>query len=178
MRIACLLTTALSLWLLFAAAGICRQTPPSSPAQANRAAKKTVSQSSEEKRKTTGADSVAGASKSRKLRQPPASTSPGTPKKIVVREGGANEPAEQIVPGMTPAETTRQRHNAESWLISTDAQLKQLANRKLNPQQQETVAQIHNYRDGARQSLEEGDVQRASTLAEKAHLLADDLLEH
>ena len=103
---------------------------------------------------------------------------PGSPRKIVVREGGASEPAQQIVPGMIPAEAARQRQNAEQWLSSTDAQLKQLAERKLNPQQQETMGQIRNYTGGARGALKEGDVQRASTLAEKAHMLSDDLLKH
>jgi hypothetical protein len=32
--------------------------------------------------------------------------------------------------------------------------------------------------EGARGALQEGDERRASTLAEKAHLLADDLLKH
>jgi hypothetical protein len=32
--------------------------------------------------------------------------------------------------------------------------------------------------DGARSALQEGDLRRASTLAEKAHLLADDLVKH
>jgi hypothetical protein len=79
---------------------------------------------------------------------------------------------------MTPAEALRQRQNAEQWLGSTDLQLKQLAGRNLNPQQQETLGQIRNYMEGARGALQEGDVRRASTLAEKAHLLADDLLKH
>ena len=102
----------------------------------------------------------------------------GAPRKVVVREGGAREPAEQIVPGMTPAEAVQQRQNAEQWLTSTDGQLKQLAERSLNPQQQETVGQIRNYMEGARRALREGDVRRASTLAEKAHLLSDDLVKH
>jgi hypothetical protein len=103
---------------------------------------------------------------------------PGTPRKTVVREGGASEPAQQIVPGLIPAEAARQRQNAEQWLSSTDVQLKQLAERKLNPQQQETMGQIRNYTGGARGALKEGDVRRASTLAEKAHMLSDDLLHH
>jgi hypothetical protein len=96
----------------------------------------------------------------------------------VVREGGATEPAAQIVPGMTPEEATRQRRNAEKWLGSTDDQLKQLAGRTLDARQKETVGQIHNYIDGARSALKEGDVGRASTLAQKAHLLSDDLVKH
>ncbi len=79
---------------------------------------------------------------------------------------------------MTPAEAARQRQDAEQWLASSDDQLKQLARRTLDPRQQETVAQIHNYMEGARAALKEGDVRRANTLAEKAHLLAEDLVKH
>ncbi len=96
----------------------------------------------------------------------------------MVREGGANEPTAQIVPGMTPAEAARQRQNAEQLLGVTDEQLKQLAERTLSAPQQQTVGQIRNYMDGARSALKEGDVRRASTLAEKAHLLAEDLVKH
>ncbi len=96
----------------------------------------------------------------------------------MVRQGGANEPAAQIVPGMTLAEATRQRQNTEQWLKSTDDQLNQIAGRALDAQRQETVGQIHNYLDGARAALKEGDVRRASTLAQKAYLLADDLVKH
>jgi hypothetical protein len=96
----------------------------------------------------------------------------------VVREGGASEPAAQIVPGMTAEEASRERQNAQQLLSSTDDQLKLLAARALDARQQETVAQIRNYMNGARGALQEGDVSRASTLAEKAHLLSDDLLKH
>jgi hypothetical protein len=79
---------------------------------------------------------------------------------------------------MPPAEAARQRESAEHLLGSTGGQLKQLAGRTLDARQQETVGQIRNYMDGARSALKEGDVQRASTLAEKAHLLAEDLGKH
>ena len=79
---------------------------------------------------------------------------------------------------MTPAEAARQRQNAEQLLGVTDEQLKQLAERTLSAPQQQTVGQIRNYMDGARSALKEGDVRRASTLAEKAHLLAEDLVKH
>ncbi|MBZ5615323.1 MAG: hypothetical protein LAO23_15040 [Acidobacteriia bacterium] len=114
----------------------------------------------------------------RKRRKRTASAPDGAPRRIVVREGGATEPAEQIVPGMTPEEATRQRRSAEQWLASTGDQLEQLAARTLDARQQETVGQIHNYIDGARTALKEGDVRRASTLAQKAHLLAEDLVKH
>lgn len=113
-----------------------------------------------------------------KRRKHPAQPAPGTPKKVIVREGGANEPAAQIAPGMTSEETARERQRAVEWLGSADGQLKQLAGRTLNAQQQETVGQIHHYMDSARSALKEGDVGRASTIAQKAHLLSDDLVKH
>ncbi len=115
------------------------------------------------------------ARKKRRKRTPAPSD---TPRKVVVREGGAREPAEEIVPGLSSAEAARQRQNAEQWLNTTDGQLKQLAERGVNPDQLETIGQIRNYMNGARGALREGDLRRASTLAEKAHLLSDDLVKH
>jgi hypothetical protein len=114
----------------------------------------------------------------RKRHKRPTPAPDGTPKKVVVREGGASEPAAQIAPDITPAEAARQRQNAERLLGSTDEQLKQLAGRTPDAGRQETVGQIHNYMDEARSALKEGDVGRANTLAQKAHLLADDLVKH
>jgi hypothetical protein len=118
------------------------------------------------------------ASGNRRRRKRAASAPNGAPHKIVVREGGASEPAAQIAPGMTPAEATRQRHNAEQLLGATDDKLKRLAGRTLDAKQQETVGQIRNYMEGARSALKEGDVRRANTLAQKAHLLSEDLVRH
>jgi hypothetical protein len=127
------------------------------------------------KTKSTTAGPKSGTRKRHRRTAPPPT---GAPRKIVVREGGASEPAAQIVPGMTPAEATRQRQNAERLLGSACDQLKQAATRPLDAQRQETAEQIRNYIDGARSALKEGDVQRANTLAEKAHLLAEDLVKY
>lgn len=125
-----------------------------------------------------GKPGAGSASGTRKRRKRAVSAPDGAPRKIVVREGGASEPAAQIAPGMTPAEATRQRQNAEQLLASTDDKLKRLAGRTLDARQQESVGQIRNYMDGARSALKEGDVRRANTLAQKAHLLAEDLVKH
>jgi hypothetical protein len=124
-------------------------------------------------KKTDG--STSAATKRRKRAAPAQS---GGPRKIMVREGGASEPAAQIAPDMTPAEAAHQRQNAERLLGSADDQLKLLAGRTLDARQQETVGQIRNYMGGARSALQEGDLRRANTLAQKAHLLADDLVKH
>jgi hypothetical protein len=143
------------------------------PAEATPAAAKTAPESTAKEK--TGASSAKGVKKRRK----PAPSAPnGAPHKIVVREGGASEPAAQIAPGMTPAEAARQRHNAEQLLGATDDKLKGLAGRALDTKQQETVGQIRNYMDDARSALKEGDVRRANTLAQKAHLLSEDLVKH
>ncbi|MGA2965146.1 MAG: hypothetical protein ABSD64_02970 [Terriglobales bacterium] len=179
MRLAC--TLAIALGLSFPAAG---QTPaaptpaenPASaqvPADSTPAPEKKTAESAEKMHTESGV-----ASGSKKHRQRTAPAPDGAPRKIVVREGGASEPAAHIAPGMTPAEAARQRQNAEQLLGSTGEQLKQLSGRALSALQQETVAQIRNYMDGARSALQQGDLRRASTLAEKAHLLADDLAKH
>ena len=193
MRLACGLAIALELSLSFPAAGMASrqqaaadsansagQAPAAPAAPAETAPAETApvgGQNASEgaAKEKKDADSASGSTKRRKRA---ASAPDGAPRKIVVREGGASEPTAQIAPGMTPAEAARERQNAEQLLGSTGAQLKQLAERKLNLQQQETMGQIRNYMEGARSALKEGDVSRASTLAEKAHLLAEDLVKH
>lgn len=128
--------------------------------------------------KTVAGSASGNTSGNRRHRKRPASAPNDAPHKIVVREGGASEPAAQIAPGMSPAEATRQRHNAEQLLVATDDRLKGLAGRTLDAKQQETVAQIRNYMEGAHSALKEGDVRRANTLAQKAQLLSEDLVKH
>ena len=143
------------------------------PTETSPAAGKTAPESVTKEKKDAGS-----ANGNRRHHKRAASTPSGAPHKTVVREGGASEPASQIAPGMTPAEAARQRHNAEQLLSSSDDTLKRLAGRTLDAKQQETVGQIRNYIDGARSALKEGDVRRANTLAQKAHLLSEDLVKH
>jgi len=200
MRLACGL--ALALWLSSPAVAVWPQEPagaanaaaqvPAAPVPADRQssvqaparrAPAAEQKTAEQTEKKQAASVATGGSKKRRKRTTPvlASAQDGdpaqdaAPRKTVVREGGAREPAAQIVPDITPAEAARQRQNAEQWLGSTDGQLQRLAGRTLNPGQQETVGQIRNYMEGARSALKEGDVRRAGTLAQKAHLLAEDL---
>jgi hypothetical protein len=149
-----------------------RATPPDSANSQTPAGAEKTGEAAKTQTNTSSATST------RKRHKHPVPAPDGTPRKVVVREGGASEPASQIAPDITPAEATRQRQNAERLLGSTDEQLKRLAGRTLDAGRQETVGQIHNYMDDARSALKEGDVGRAKTLAQKAHLLADDLEKH
>jgi hypothetical protein len=130
-----------------------------------------------------GSPKTSATNRSAKRRKTTARAPYGPPRKVVVREGGASEPMERIAPGMTPAEALRQRQDAERLLGAADDQLKQLAKSSLaksslDARQQEMAGQIRNYMKGARKALQEGDLRRASTLALKANLLAEDLQQH
>lgn len=187
MRFAC--GFAIALWLSFSVVGVAspRQdiagsvsTDPPAPTVSAAPAEKLETKPTESKTPEGEAPkkSVARAANPPKKRHKRAVSAPAVPSKVVVREGGASEPAAQIAPDMSPAEAALQRKNAEQMLGSTDTQLKNLAERSLDARQQETVGQIHNYMDGARSALKEGDLRRAGTLAQKAHLLSEDLVKH
>lgn len=193
MRLVCAL--AIAFWLVVPALGIAwRQEPaaPETPAvnapaqgspDADKAAGDTADKNSSEKTPSEKTPTVAApvsslGSATRKRRRHLAPSKDGGPQKIVVREGGAKEPAAQIAPDITPAQALQERQNAEQLLASTDDHLKQLAGRSLDARQQESMGQIRNYVAGTRSALKEGDVRRASTLAQKAHLLAEDLVKH
>lgn len=125
--------------------------------------------------KKTDAGPSATSTVKRPARKKRAAATEGGPRKVIVPQGGADEPTAQIVTGMAPAEAERRRQAAEQFLKSTDATLKRVGLGPFNALQEETVSQIHNYVEGARSALKEGDILRAHTLAEKADLLAHDL---
>jgi hypothetical protein len=136
---------------------------------------------------TNGADagaagsSIAGEAEAHRLRSRPpvpAAVPPKGPRKIVVREGGANDPAAQIVTGMTVQEASSERRETEKFLDAAEENLRRVTGRTLDPRQQETISQILNYVEHARSALKEGDISRGHTLALKANLLADDLVKH
>ena len=95
-----------------------------------------------------------------------------------MRQGGAREPAAEIVTGMDPAEATRKREDSERLLRGAEESLQRLAGRALTDQQRETVSQIDHYMTVARSALKEGDISRGHTLAVKANLLASDTAKH
>lgn len=102
----------------------------------------------------------------------------GSPKRVVVKEGGAPEPEVQLAPGMTGEQETHQRLRTDQLLSSTDANLKQILQGKVDAKRQDTISQIRTFMDQARAAVKAGDLQRGHNLALKAHLLSDDLLVH
>ena len=188
MRLACGL--AIALGLSFPAAGMAWQQDPAGSANSSEQApavpapaEKAPAENAPAAGRSIGGrvEEKAGCWFGERNHETPPATPPapdGAPRKIVIREGGASEPAAQIAPDITPVEATQERQGTEQLLGAAGNELKQLAGRTLDARQQETVGQIRNYMDGARSALHEGDVRRASTLAQKAHLLAEDLAKH
>jgi len=95
--------------------------------------------------------------------------------KVVVRNGGAKDGTPQLAPGLSKEQEVHNRENTNQLLSTTDANLKRIAGRQLTPAQQSMVKQVHTYVTQSKAASNAGDLNRAHTLAFKAHLLSDEL---
>ena len=97
------------------------------------------------------------------------------PKKTVVRKGGTGDKSVQLAPAVNEADASHQREATQQLLTSTDANLQKLSGRQLSKDEQDTVAQIREFMQQAKTADSKGDLDRASKLASKAHLLSEAL---
>jgi hypothetical protein len=100
------------------------------------------------------------------------------PSRRVVHNGSTADPTVQLAPGVSQKQASTQAQKTTELLASTEANLKTISGRQLNPSQQDVVSQIRKYMEQSKQAADEGDSQRAHNLAVKAHLLSDDLVKH
>ncbi|MGA7929800.1 MAG: hypothetical protein WCA20_27880 [Candidatus Sulfotelmatobacter sp.] len=128
-------------------------------------------------RKKTSTSSCSTAAPAPNSAENSASSKPCPPPKKVVRNGGSDEPAVQLTPGATAAQTSYQRFTAEQLRVATEENLKKIDGRQLNPSQQEMVSQIKQFMEQSKKAVAAGDVDRAHNLALKARLLSDELLK-
>ena len=98
------------------------------------------------------------------------------PEKIVVRQGGITEQSIQLAGGSTSEAATQKRDAANRMLAATEENLKKMSGRQLNNDQQDSATQIRQFMKQSQTALAAGDLERAQTLAWKAKLLSDDLL--
>jgi hypothetical protein len=98
------------------------------------------------------------------------------PKKVVVRNGGAPEPTNQLIPGQSRDQASHSRQTIVQLLASTEENLKRASGRSLTQNEQAMVDQIRAFIAQANAALKVGDLQRGHNLAMKARLLSDDLL--
>jgi hypothetical protein len=97
--------------------------------------------------------------------------------KVVVRNGGAKDQSAQLAPGMSKEQELQSRQATTHLLATTDVNVKSVAGRQLTPAQQGMLDQIRTYMKQSKQASDSGDLARAHTLANKAHLLSDELVK-
>lgn len=96
------------------------------------------------------------------------------PPKIVVQQGGTVEQSIQLAGG---DQASQKRVAANQMLGLTEANLKKIALLQLNDAQKDTVVQIRQFIDQSKDALATGDVERGNTLAWKAQVLSEDLVQ-
>ena len=111
--------------------------------------------------------------------QPPA-TAPAKPEPPVETAEApppATEPARPRIEPVLPAEQRRQlTEDIASRLHEVDRILSQISARKLRDAEKDSVERIRNFENLSHQALDRGDTQQASALADRALLLARELV--
>lgn len=98
------------------------------------------------------------------------------PPKIVVRQGGTDEPSIQLAGGPTAQQAAQQRDAINQMLGSAEENLKKTADMPLSPSQRDTVSQTRQFMQQSKAAMADGEWERAHTLAWKAQLLSEDLV--
>lgn len=94
-----------------------------------------------------------------------------------MRQGGSAEPSIQLAGGAVGDQAARQRDTANRMLGATQLNLKKIAGLQLNPKQQDMVSQIRQFVAQSKSAVAAGDFERARTLAWKAQLLSEELVQ-
>jgi hypothetical protein len=78
--------------------------------------------------------------------------------------------------GPTADEAARKKNAISQMLEVTDQNLKKAAGRELTSAQKDTVTQAKQFLDQSKTAITDGDLERARTLAWKAQVLSEDLV--
>jgi hypothetical protein len=105
-----------------------------------------------------------------------AALKPCPPPRKVIRNGGSDEPTVQLTGGTTAEQAVHQR-STEQLTAATEANLKKIAGRQLNPSEQEMVSKIKQFMEQSKTAIAAGAPGRGHDLALKAHLLSDELVK-
>lgn len=95
--------------------------------------------------------------------------------KVLVRHGGTTEPLPQMAPVAPKPQESSERRQSGQLLTATEANLKSIGDKKLTPNQQATVTQIHQFMEQSRAALDAGDLTQGYNLALKANVLSEEL---
>jgi hypothetical protein len=102
---------------------------------------------------------------------------PCPPAKVVVKNGGSDEPTIELTRGTSEQQASQQRYTTEQLRTATEENLKKLSGRQLTASQQEMVTQIKQFMEQAKSAVADEDLERGHSLAMKAHLLSEELLK-
>jgi hypothetical protein len=98
------------------------------------------------------------------------------PEKTVVRQGGITEQSIQLAGG-SAGDQTQKRDAANQMIAATEQNLYKLTGRQLSNAERDSVIQIRQFVDQSKTALTAGNLERARTLAWKAKLLSEDLID-
>jgi hypothetical protein len=98
------------------------------------------------------------------------------PEKTIVRQGGITEQSIQLSGG-SAGDQAQKRDAASQMIAATEQNLYKLTGRQLSNAERDSVIQIRQFVDQSRTALTAGNVERAQTLAWKAKLLSEDLID-
>ena len=101
---------------------------------------------------------------------------PCPPPKVVVKNGGTDEPTVELKGNTTAAQASYERYTTDQLTAGTEENLNKIAGRQLTPSQQDTINQIKEFMEKSKAAIAEGDLERGRNLAMKAHLLSDELV--
>ena len=97
--------------------------------------------------------------------------------KVVVKNGGSDEPTITLKGKTTAEQASQQRYNTEQLTASAEANLKNITTRQLSPTQQEMVSQVKLFLEQSKKAVADGDLQRGHDFAVKAQLLSNELVK-
>jgi hypothetical protein len=98
------------------------------------------------------------------------------PEKTIVRQGGITEQSIQLAGGST-GDQAQKREAANQMIAATERNLYKLTGRQLSNAERDSVIQIRQFVEQSRTALTAGNLERAQTLAWKAKLLSEDLID-
>jgi hypothetical protein len=102
---------------------------------------------------------------------------PCGPPKVVIKNGGSNEPVVALKGNTSEEQASQQRFTTEQLTTATEENLKKIAGRQLKPGEQDVVTQIKQFMEQAKSAVAAGDLARGRNLAMKARLLSDELVK-
>ncbi len=102
---------------------------------------------------------------------------PCPPPKVVVRNGGSDEPTVELKGDTSADKASYERSTTEQLSAGTEENLKKIAGQELTSSQQEIVSQVKQFMEQSKAAIAAGDLERGRNLALKAHVLSEELVK-